>query len=386
MNGITRCVLSLTLAVWSLGSLSRAAQESASDTIPRQAEVDVQSQSVAQLEDGTSVDQYTMINRQGVRVTLLTYGATITGVWTPDRHGRSENVTLHLAQPADYLQGHPLFGSIVGRYANRIADASFAIDGRRFQLTRNAGEHHIHGGSPGFQQLVWSATPVRQPDRAGVELTLVSPDGQQGYPGTLQARLHYLLTADNRLILQYWATTDKPTHVNLTNHAYWNLGGVDSGNVLKHVMQINAQQFLEADPQRFPSGKLLSVDNSPMDFRTPHTIGSRIEQLPSQNYDDCYVVDRSQGKQLATAARVEDPESGRVMEVLTTAPGVQFYTARALDSRLGADGVKYGPYHGFCLETQHFPDSPNHPQFPSTLLRPGETYHQLTVHRFSVQQ
>ncbi len=346
--------------------------------------VDVQAQTVGQLDDGSKIDQYTLSNRHGVRVTVITFGATITGVIVPDRQGNMENVTLHLDKPLDYLQGHPLFGSIVGRYANRIANATFTIDGKRFNLTQNAGPHHIHGGNEGFQQINWSASPIVQSDRAGVELTHTSPDGHAGYPGQLTAKLHYLLTDDNKLVLEYWATTDKPTHINLTNHTYWNLQGIGSGNVLRHVMMINAQQYLEADPQRFPSGKLLTVEQTPMDFRTPHTIGSRIDELASKNYDDCYVLSKAPDQEPSLAARVEEPVSGRVMEVFTTAPGVQFYTAKGLDGRLGTEGVSYGPYHGFCLETQHFPDSPNKPQFPSTLVRPGETYHQLTVYQFSV--
>ncbi len=350
----------------------------------QQSSVDVQVQSVATLEDGTKIDQYTMSNTNGTQVTVITYGATITGVMVPDRDGQVENVTLHLDHPADYAKGHPLFGSIVGRYANRIANAAFTIDGTEFKLTRNAGQNHIHGGQLGFQRIVWSARPIRQKDRAGVEFTHTSPDGHEGYPGRLDVKLHYLLTNDNQLVLEYWATTDKPTHVNLTNHAYWNLGGIDSGHVLQHVMMINADQYLEANPQRFPSGKLLSVEGTPLDFRTPHTIYSRLDELDSANYDDCYVLNKQSPGVLSLAARVEDKQSGRVMEVRTTAPGVQFYTAKGLNGRQGADGFSYGPYHGFCLETQHFPDSPNKPQFPTTLLRPGETYHQVTVYQFSV--
>ena len=214
---------------------------------------------MAALEDGTKIDQYTMTNSHGVQVSLITHGATITSVMVPDRDGKLENVTLHFDDPKSYLKGHPLFGSIVGRYANRIANASFTIEQTEYPLTANTGKNHIHGGRQGFQRLVWSASPVRQADRAGVELTHTSPDGHEGYPGKLNVKLHYLLTADNQLVLEYWATTDKTTHVNLTNHAYWNLGGVTAGNVLNHVMMINAAEYLEANPQRFPSGTILSV-------------------------------------------------------------------------------------------------------------------------------
>ena len=343
----------------------------------------VKCETVATLDDGTKIDQYTMTNGNGLQVSVITYGATITGVWTPDRTGKTENITLHFDDPQRYLQGHPLFGSIVGRYANRIADARFVIDGTEYQLDANAGKNHIHGGAQGFQRIAWSATPIQKEDCAGVQLVHTSPDGHAGYPGQLDVKVQYRLTADNQLVLEYWATTDKPTHVNLTNHAYWNLGGVNAGDVLGHVMMINAAEYLEASPQRFPSGKLLRVAGTPMDFRTPHTIGSRIDQLESKNYDDCYVINKEASEELALAARVQHSQSGRVMKVHTTTPGVQFYTAKGLNIQQGAQGTTYGPYHGFCLETQHFPDSPNQPNFPSTLLRPGETYHQKTVHTFS---
>lgn len=339
---------------------------------------------VAALEDkdGTKIDQYTMTNANGMQVSVITYGATLTDVSVRDRRGHLTNITLHFDDPQQYLQGHPLFGSIVGRYANRIANARFVIDGTEYQLTANAGKNHIHGGRQGFQRTVWKAKKVQRSDAAGVQFTHTSPDGDAGYPGNLEVKLEYLLTPDNQLILEYWATTDKPTHVNLTNHVYWNLKGVTHGNVLDHIMTINAAQYLEANPQRFPSGKLLPVEGTPMDFRTPHTIGSRIEQLDSRNYDDCYVINKKSKDELALAARVEEPTSGRVMEVRTTTPGVQFYTAKGLNGQLGAEGAKYGPYHGFCLETQYFPDSPNQPNFPSTLLRPGDTYHEKTVYKF----
>ncbi|MGM0488932.1 MAG: aldose epimerase family protein [Planctomycetota bacterium] len=375
MNSPTALLRSLAILPIMFASAGRA----------RQPEVTVAAETVATTEDGTKIEQYTMTNSRGIEVSVITHGATITGVRVPDDQGDQENITLHFDTPQRYLKGHPLFGSIVGRYANRIANARFSIDGTEYRLTANAGKHHIHGGREGFQKLVWAASPIRQHDRAGVEFTHTSPDGHEGYPGTLEVKLHYLLTADNELVLEYWATTDKPTHVNLTNHAYWNLGGVRAGNVLDHVMMINADQYLDADSRRFPTGEILSVEGTPLDFRTPHSIGSRIDQLESKNYDDCYVLKETAGAALRLAAHVHCEESGRAMEVYTTAPGMQFYTAKALNGRLGAKGVSYGPYHGFCLETQHFPDSPNQPHFPSTLIRPGERYHQLTIYRFQTK-
>jgi aldose 1-epimerase len=291
-------------------------------------------------------------------------------------------VTLYLDRLEDYEAGHPLFGSIVGRYANRIAGAAFSIDGQQFELTRNMGADHIHGGNNGFHKLVWAARPVQLADRAGVELSHASPDGHEGYPGTLRVRIQYLLTADNSLVMEYWAKTDKPTHLNLTNHAYWNLCGAGAGDVLSHRLTIHADKVVVADSKRFPTGEIRSVADTPLDFRTPHLVGERIAQAVDENYDDCYVLSAESRREPALAARVVDPESGRGMEVFTTQPGVQLYTAKGLGNQLRAADGPYGPYHGLCLETQHFPDSPNHPAFPTTLLRPDEEFHQVTIHRF----
>ncbi len=345
--------------------------------------VTVRKQHYGTMPDGTDVSLYTLSNRRQMRVTVTDYGATITGVFVPDAAGHVANVLLHLDSLDDYLKGHPLFGSLVGRYANRIAGAAFEIDGVRYRLTPNAGANHIHGGRVGFQKIVWRSRPLREPNRVGVELTHVSPDGNEGYPGRLKVTVVYGLTDENQLIMEYRATTDKPTHVNLTNHAYWNLAGAGSGNALDHVMMINADRYVVADQRRFPTGPIRGVRGTPLDFTTPHRIGARIDQLEGQNYDDCYVLNKPPGGEtLVLAARVTEPHSGRVMEVRTTQPGVQFYTAKGLSDKYQADGHAYGPYFGFCLETQHFPDSPNQAHFPPTLLRPGETYHQVTVHRF----
>jgi aldose 1-epimerase len=271
----------------------------------------------------------------------------------------------------------------VGRFANRIAGAQFTLDGVVVPVTRNAGKNHIHGGRLGFQKLVWQARPVQSADSAGVELTHVSPDGNEGYPGTLHVRMLYSLNNDDELRMEYWAETDKPTHVNLTNHAYWNLGGATSGDVLDHVLLLNADAYLPSDQAKIPQGSPRPVRGTAMDFNSPQTIGARIEQIGG-NYDHCYVLNKERTGQLSLAARAEDPQSGRVMEVSTTQPGVQLYTAQGLSDRFRAGDHAYGPYHGFCLETQHFPDSPNRPDFPTTVLRPGEKYHEVTVHRFSV--
>lgn len=338
------------------------------------------------LPDGTEVDLYTLTNSHGLEARIMTYGATLTSVKTPDRDGRLANITLYLDTCDDYLRGHPLFGSVVGRYANRIAGAKFAIDGVEYPLTPNAGKVHIHGGRNGFQRQVWQAASVPQAEAAAVAFTLNSPDGEEGYPGTLRVKLVYTLNNDNELQLDYTATTDKATVVNLTNHAYWNLAGAGSGDILGHILTLQADAYLPADEQKVPTGEIRSVRGTVMDFTEPQPIGRRIKDVEGENYDHCYVVRRQPGESLVPAARVVHPQSGRVLEVWTTKPGVQFFTAKFLNGQLSGGGRSYGPYSGFCLETQHFPDSPNRASFPSPILRPHETYHHVTVHKFSVQK
>ncbi len=346
----------------------------------------IKKNALGKLPDGTEVDQFTLTNQKGLEVQVMTYGATLTSVKTPDRAGNSRNITLHLDSLNDYLRGHPLFGSVVGRFANRISGAKFTLDGSEVQVTPNAGKNHIHGGREGFQRIVWKAQPITDEEFVGVEFTHVSPDGHEGYPGTLSVQVTYKLTRDDELIMEYQATTDKATHVNLTNHAYWNLAGAGSGDVLGHVLMLNAGHYLPAGQMKIPTGEIRSVQGTPMDFTEPKTIGSRLDQVEDRNYDHCYVLNKTMKNELALAARVFDPTSGREMEVYTTQPGVQLYTAKGLSKRYKAGGIPYGPYHGFCLETQHYPDSPNQPKFPSTVLRPGETYRQVTIHKFSVRK
>jgi len=345
----------------------------------------VEESTFGQMPDGTRVDLYTLTNAHGLEVKVMTFGATLTSVKVPDRDGRFANVTLYLDSFEDYRRGHPLFGSVVGRYANRIAGANFTLDGVEYPITPNAGKNHIHGGRLGFQKIVFDARPLSGDGGAGVELSHVSPDGHEGYPGKLDVKVTYRLTDANELLMHYTARTSKPTHVNLTNHAYWNLGGAGSGDVLGHVLMLNADRYLPSDGAKIPLGDLKSVRGTAMDFTEPKTIGSRIEQVEGENYDHCYVLNKRPGKRTSLVARVFEPKSGRVMEVYTTQPGVQLYTAKGLNSRLSGGGVPYGPYHGFCLETQHYPDSPNRPNFPSTVLRPDDTYEEVTVHKFSVQ-
>jgi aldose 1-epimerase len=337
------------------------------------------------LADGTAVDTFTFANSAGMEVKVMTFGATMMTVKVPDRAGKLESVNLYLDTLEDYVQRSPLFGAVAGRYANRISNARFTIDGKPYKLTANAGPHHIHGGGKaGFDKVVWQAEPSREADGLGVKFTHVSPDGEAGYPGTLTTTVKYTLTADNRLILDYTAQTDKPTHINLTNHAYWNLAGAGSGDVLGHILWIDADRYLAADRAKIPSGEILNVKGTPQDFTLPTAVGARIDQVEDKNYDHCYVLNKPAGQAIPLAARVKEPRSGRMMEVFTTQPAVQLYTARGLNSRLKGGGKPYGPYHGLCLETEHYPDSPNRPEFPSTLLRPGETFHQVTIYRFAI--
>ncbi len=344
-------------------------------------EMGIHTEIIGEMPDGTEVEQYTLTNASGVRVTVMTYGATITGVVLPDRDGNFENVTLYLDAFNDYLAGHPYFGSLVGRYANRIAKGRFVLDGTEYTLATNNGPNHLHGGPTGFGKRLWQAESVESEDAVGITLTYISADGEEGYPGILTAAVVYKLTNDNELIMDYTATTDKPTVVNLTNHAYWNLAGAGSGTVLDQLLMIHADRFLPVDDTLIPLGAPEGVEGTPMDFRQPKPAGARIEQVEG-GYDHCYVLNQPSPGELVLAARLVDPGSGRAMEVYTTQPGVQLYTGNFLDGSLSGDGKAYGRYAALCLETQHFPDSPNRPEYPSTVLRPGETYHQTTIHKF----
>lgn len=345
------------------------------------------------MPDGAEVHRFVLDNGRGLEAAVMTYGATLTTLSAPDRDGKPEVVTLYLDTFEDYLRGHPLFGSVVGRYANRIANARFAVDGTEYPLEPNARPHHIHGGNKApFHKALWKAEASKDGGDAAVKFTHVSRDGEGGYPGTVEASVTYRLTHENALAMEYEAKTDKPTHVNLTNHAYWNLAGAGSGDVLGHVLTLHADRYLLADAAKIPTGEVAAVKDTAMDFTRPEPVGSRIKQVEGENYDHCYVLNRKEGKEGEArhashpCARLVDPKSGRVMEVETTQPGVQLYTARGLNDRLKGGGKPYGPYHGVCLETQHYPDSPNKPAFPTTLLRPGQAYRHVTVHRFGVEK
>jgi len=345
----------------------------------------IQKETFGKTSDGTEVDRYSLTNANGLRVKVMTYGATVTSVEVPDRNGKMANVTLNLETFEQYLAGHPCFGTVCGRYANRIAKGKFTLDGTEYTLAINNGPNHLHGGRKGFDKRVWRAEPVESEDSVGVALSYNSRDGEEGYPGNLSVKVTYTLTNDDELKMEYIARTDKATPVNLTNHAYWNLAGAGSGDVLEHQLMINADRYLPVDKTLIPLGKPAGVKDSPMDFTVPKTIGSRIAEVEG-GYDHCYVLNKKEGETLSLAARVVEPTSGRVMEIYTTQPGIQLYTANGLDGRLsGAAGKPYGKHHAFCLETEHFPDSPNQPDYPSTVLQPGQTFRELTVHKFGVQ-
>jgi aldose 1-epimerase len=337
--------------------------------------------------EGQDVSLFTLQNASGMKAALTNYGATVTSLYVPDRNGNFDDVVLGFPSLDGYLKDNPYFGSIVGRYGNRIGKGRFALDGVEYKLAANNGENHLHGGMKGFNKVVWSAEPVKQDSAVGVKFSYLSKDGEEGYPGNLSCAVTYWLTSNNELKIQYHATTDKATPVNLTHHGYFNLAGQGTGDILNHQMEIFADRFTPVDRGLITTGELRSVEGTPMDFRQPHAIGERIgnddEQLKfGLGYDHNWVLNSSNGS-LALAARVHEPTTGRVMEVWTTEPGLQFYSGNFLDGTLtGKDGRVYQHRHGLCLETQHFPDSPNKPDFPSTILQPGETYNTETVYRF----
>jgi aldose 1-epimerase len=341
--------------------------------------------------DGTAVEAYTLTSETGVSVTLLTYGGIVQQVLAPDRRGELSNVVLGFPTLADYVERNsPYFGALIGRYANRIANATFALDGVRHQVPPNDGSNALHGGTTGFDRRVWQASEVRPDDgSAGVELRYASPDGEMGFPGTLSVAATYTLDDEGALRLDFEATTDRPTVLNLTNHSYWNLAGEGSGTIADHVLTVHADRYLRAGEALLPTGELASVAGTPLDFRQPRSIGARlrdgVDQLVlARGYDHCFAVDGGGAGTLVRAAHLHEPTSGRVLDVLTTEPGIQVYSGNFLDGTLvGSSGRTYRQGDGLALEAQHFPDSPNQPGFPSTVLGPGEVFRSTTVFRLS---
>jgi aldose 1-epimerase len=340
---------------------------------------------------GTAVYRYTLDSGRGVRVRILSYGGIIQTLEAPDRHGRGANVVLGFPTLADYVAknspeagGGVYFGALIGRYANRIAKGTFTLDGQTYHVPVNNNGNSLHGGLEGFDNKVWDVTEIP----GGLKLSLTSPDGDEGYPGTLHTTVTYTLDSRNRLTMDYTATTDKPTVLNLTNHTYWNLAGEASGDIYDQKLQIDADRYTPTDSTQIPTGQLTPVQGTPFDFRTPTAIGARINDddpqlLTGQGYDHNWVLNRSGS--VSVAAKATDPATGRQLTVLTDQPGLQFYSGNFLDGTLvGTSGKTYRQSYGFALETQHFPDSPNQPSFPSTVLRPGQTYHTTTVFALGV--
>ncbi|MDB4870111.1 MAG: Aldose 1-epimerase [Gemmatimonadales bacterium] len=345
--------------------------------------------------DGRAAELFTLTNAHGIQIKVTNYGAIITSLRTPDRSGRLDDIVLGYDSLAGYIRNSPYFGAIVGRYGNRIARGLFTLDGATYRLAVNNGPNSLHGGLRGFDKVIWTARPFQNQEGTGVALDYTSPDMEEGFPGTLRSHVTYTLTDDDRLIVDYQATTDKATPVNLTQHSYWNLTGSARRDILGHVLTINADSMTPVDTTLITTGEITPVSGTPFDFRTPMAIGARVDQRQDaqirygNGYDHNWVLNRggAASDALMRAARVVEPSSGRTLDISTTEPGLQFYSGNFLDGSItGKGGAVYHFRYGMALETQHYPDSPNHPNFPSTILRPGQQYHTRTVFQFGVTQ
>jgi aldose 1-epimerase len=336
------------------------------------------------MPEGDSVMLYTLKNEKDIVIKITNFGGIITEIHTPDKDGKLGNIALGFDNLEQYLAGHPNFGALIGRYGNRIADAQFKLDGVTYQLAANNGDNSLHGGIKGFDDVLWDAKVIGCDERAALQLSYTSPDGEEGFPGTLTTVVTYELLMD-QLFITYEAETDKATPVNLTNHTYFNLAG--EGTILDHLLYLNASKYTPVDEELIPTGEIANVEGTPFDFRKPTSIGSRINEVGGNpiGYDHNFVLDKSQDEKVL-AAKVLDPKTGRFLEVHTTEPGVQFYTGNFLNGSLRNGDQVFDQYSGFCLETQHFPDSPNQPGFPSTILQPGDTYVTQTIFTFGVEE
>ncbi len=349
----------------------------------------ISSEPFGTLANGTEVELFTLTNAGGMQAKITNYGGIITHLFVPDKNGDLGDVVLGYDNLDGYVKASPYFGAIIGRYGNRIAKGKFTVNGQEYSLAINNGENHLHGGIVGFDKVVWTAAPSTTENAAVLQLTYTSADMEEGYPGTLNVTVTYSLTNDNELVFDYKATTDKSTVCNLTNHSYFHLKDAGATPQLDHLLQINADYYTPVDAGLIPTGEVAPVEGTPFDFRQPTTIGARIDQEDEQlqfggGYDHNYVLNGTAGE-LRLACTVTEESSGRVMQVLTTEPGVQFYSGNFLNGTItGKNGAVYEQRHGFCLETQHYPDSPNKPDFPSVLLEPGETYSTRTIYKFSV--
>jgi aldose 1-epimerase len=351
----------------------------------------VKKETFGKMPDGRIVDLYTLTNANGMEARIINYGAVLVSLKVPDQAGELGDVVLGFDDLDGYLKNTSFLGATVGRYANRIARGRFTLNGVAYRLAINNGENHLHGGLKGFDKAIWHARALRTSDGPALELTYLSKDGEEGYPGNLSVRVVYTITSRNEMKIEYSATSDKDTIINLTHHSYFNLAGQGNGDILNHKLMINARSFTPTDAGSIPTGKIQSVAGTPFDFRQPAVIGARIsddnEQLQlARGYDQNWVLNGRAGV-LKLAARVSDPSSGRVMEVLTTEPGLQFYTGNYLDGSLtGKDDKVYKYRYGLCLEAEHFPDSPNKPNFPSVVLRKGARFRSTTIYRFSTMK
>ena len=339
--------------------------------------------------NGKAVDLYTLTNANGMAAKITNYGGIMTELWVPDKNGEPGDILLGYDTLDEYVKNNPYFGALIGRYGNRIGKGKFTLGGKEYTLAQNNNGNHLHGGIKGFDKVVWDARAVRKSDSVGLELKYISKDREEGYPGRLNARIVYMLTNDNELTVEYWATTNKKTVCNLTQHNYYNLGGHASGTILDHQLMLNSDFFTPTDAGLIPTGEILKVEGTPMDFNKATAIGARVntdyEPLKfGGGYDHNWILDKGdmQGK-MTLAAKVTEPKSGRTMEIWTDEPAIQFYCGNFLDgTNVGKGKVAYQHRTGFCLETQHYPDSPNHSHFPSTVLLPGQEYHTKTVHKF----
>ncbi|HEY6187195.1 MAG TPA: aldose epimerase family protein [Pyrinomonadaceae bacterium] len=360
-------------------------------TIMTEAQTRIKGRPFGKTADGTPVEIYTLTNAHGMEAQIMTYGGIVVSLKAPDRNGRMADVVLGYDTLDGYLKDNgPYMGALIGRYGNRIANGKFTLNGVEYTLAKNNGENHLHGGLKGFDKVVWKGTPLR--GGRGLRLTYLSKDGEEGYPGNLSVTVTYSLTNDNELRIDYAATTDKDTVLNLTHHSYFNLAGAGTGDILGHEVFINADRFVPvADSGAIPTGELRNVKGTPMDFTKPMAVGARITQPDEQlnfgrGYDHTWVLNKTRARTPSLAARVYEAKSGRVMEVYTTEPGVQFYTGNFLDGTItGKGGKVYNQRYGLCLEAQHYPDSPNQPKFPSTVLKPGQRYTQTTIYKFSAR-
>lgn len=342
--------------------------------------MNIEKQLFGTLPDGGEVYKYILKNHNGMEVEVITYGAIITSIRVPDSEGEPGDVVLGFDNLENYLGDHPYFGAIVGRVCNRIRNARFELNGKVFQVAANEGSNHLHGGIHGFDKKLWDASTEKSPDQVSLILDYKSADGEEGYPGTLLTEVEYSLNDKNELGIACRARTDKPTHVNLTNHTYFNLNNC-KGTVYEHELFIDSDQITELDSESIPTGRILKVENTPFDFRLPEPIGKRIGEI-EPGYDINYVLDY-ENRDLKRVAALYDPQSGRSMEVLTTLPGIQLYTSNYIDTVKGKGGLTYKKHSALCLETQFFPDSANQPSFPSTVLNPGDEFSEITIYRFN---